>query len=115
MKSVYSACVFMLLACALSRAQNPIPLLIQPLVPASVAPGSGAFTLTVNGTGFTIERHGVLERIVAQHDCGVAQHSTGEDYRRGCRQSGYCVGDSGESREGRSAVKCRLFPHSHLR
>ena len=53
MKSIYSACVFMLLACALSWAQNPIPLLIQPLVPASVAPGSGAFTLTVNGAGFT--------------------------------------------------------------
>ncbi len=51
MKSIYSACLFML-ACA----QNPIPLLIQPLVPASVAPGSGAFTLTVNGTGFTTFR-----------------------------------------------------------
>ncbi len=53
MKSVHSACLFMLLVCALGRAQNPIPLLIQPLVPASVAPGSGAFTLTVNGAGFT--------------------------------------------------------------
>lgn len=31
---------------------NPIPLLNQPLVPASVVPGSGKFTLTINGTGF---------------------------------------------------------------
>ena len=53
MKSVYFACISVLLACALGWAQSPIPLLIQPLVPASVAPGSGAFTLTVNGTGFT--------------------------------------------------------------
>jgi len=34
-------------------AQKPIPLINQPLVPTRVAPGSGAFTLTVNGTGFT--------------------------------------------------------------
>ncbi len=32
---------------------NPIPLINQPLVPDAVAPGSVAFTLTVNGTGFT--------------------------------------------------------------
>ena len=31
---------------------NPIPLINQPLVPDTVAPGSGEFTLTVNGTGF---------------------------------------------------------------
>lgn len=30
-----------------------LPLVNQPLVPASVKPGSKAFTLTVNGTGFT--------------------------------------------------------------
>jgi hypothetical protein len=53
MKSVCSACLFMLLVCALGWAQSPIPLINQPLVPASVAPGSGAFTLTLNGTGFT--------------------------------------------------------------
>jgi hypothetical protein len=53
MKSVPSAFLFMLLVCALGWAQSPIPLINQPLVPASVAPGSGAFTLTVNGTGFT--------------------------------------------------------------
>jgi phospholipase C len=31
---------------------NPVPTITQPLVPASVAPGSAAFTLTVNGVGF---------------------------------------------------------------
>jgi FG-GAP-like repeat len=31
---------------------NPVPFITQPLIPASVAPGSGGFTLTVNGTGF---------------------------------------------------------------
>ncbi len=33
-------------------AANPVPFLSQPLVPASVAPGGAAFTLTVNGAGF---------------------------------------------------------------
>jgi len=31
---------------------NPVPMIHQPLVPMAAAPGSGAFTLTVNGTGF---------------------------------------------------------------
>jgi len=31
---------------------NPVPLVNQPLVPMSVAPGGGGFTVTVNGTGF---------------------------------------------------------------
>jgi hypothetical protein len=31
---------------------NPVPLINQPLVPTSAAPGGSAFTLTVNGTGF---------------------------------------------------------------
>jgi hypothetical protein len=31
---------------------NPIPLIDDPLVPTSVAPGGAGFTLTVNGTGF---------------------------------------------------------------
>src|SRR5207249_4766670 len=33
-------------------AQNPVPLVNQPLVPAAAAPGGPGFTLTVNGTGF---------------------------------------------------------------
>lgn len=31
---------------------NPVPLINDPLVPTSVAPGGAGFTLTVNGTGF---------------------------------------------------------------
>jgi hypothetical protein len=31
---------------------NPVPFINQPLMPASVAPGGSAFTLTVNGDGF---------------------------------------------------------------
>jgi hypothetical protein len=33
-------------------AQNPVPLVNQPLVPPDAVPGAPAFTLTVNGTGF---------------------------------------------------------------
>lgn len=33
-------------------AQNPVPLINQPLVPDAVNPGGAGFTLTVNGTGF---------------------------------------------------------------
>src|SRR5690349_1687176 len=33
-------------------AQQPVPLINQPLVPMSVAPGAADTTLTVNGTGF---------------------------------------------------------------
>lgn len=35
-----------------ARAQNPVPLISQPLVPEAAAPGGTGFTLTVNGTGF---------------------------------------------------------------
>src|SRR5271163_483828 len=50
---LHFACVFIILASAAMLAQsNPVPLITQPLVPASVAPGSGGFTLTVNGAGF---------------------------------------------------------------
>ena len=31
---------------------NPVPLIYQPLIPASVSPGHAGFTLTVHGTGF---------------------------------------------------------------
>lgn len=33
-------------------AANPVPIINQPLVPGTAAPGGTAFTLTVNGTGF---------------------------------------------------------------
>jgi hypothetical protein len=42
----------LLISCTALWAQNPHPLVNQPLVPASAAPGSAAFTLTVSGTGF---------------------------------------------------------------
>jgi FG-GAP-like repeat len=53
MKLLHLVRICVLLLGALALAQSPIPLINQPLVPASVAPGSAAFTLTVNGTGFT--------------------------------------------------------------
>jgi hypothetical protein len=43
---------FVLFTFATALAQNPIPLVNQPLVPDAVAPGGSSFTLTVNGTGF---------------------------------------------------------------
>src|SRR5690349_3310482 len=49
------SCFVLLLAALLSGvalAQNPVPLINDPLVPASAAPGGADFTLTVNGTGF---------------------------------------------------------------
>src|SRR5882757_987674 len=57
--SVRSVCVFLALL-ALSctglplygQSPNPVPLINDPLVPISVAPGAAGFTLTVNGTGF---------------------------------------------------------------
>src|SRR5579863_3600325 len=45
-------CFFLVTALALGQS-NPIPLINQPLVPASAAPGGAGFTLTVNGWGFT--------------------------------------------------------------
>jgi hypothetical protein len=35
----------------LVTAQNPVPLINQPLVPDAIRPGAAVFTLTVNGTG----------------------------------------------------------------
>jgi FG-GAP-like repeat/FG-GAP repeat len=45
--------LFALLAFSLiASAQNPVPTVNQPLVPAAAVPGGTGFTLTVNGTGF---------------------------------------------------------------
>lgn len=53
MKCARFVCLFVPFAITAALAQtNPIPLVNQPLVPTSVAPGGSAFTLTVNGTGF---------------------------------------------------------------
>jgi hypothetical protein len=48
--AAFSVIVF--LATSLLAQSNPVPFVNQPLVPTTVAPGSPAFTLTVNGTGF---------------------------------------------------------------
>jgi hypothetical protein len=47
------AVILLVLVSATAMAQsNAVPFVNQSLVPASIAPGSAAFTLTVNGTGF---------------------------------------------------------------
>lgn len=43
---------FLLFILATITWSSPVPFVNNPLVPTSVAPGSGAFTLTVNGGGF---------------------------------------------------------------
>src|SRR6266852_6751742 len=48
--AAFSVIVF--LATSLLAQSNPVPFVNQPLVPTTVVPGSAAFTLTVNGTGF---------------------------------------------------------------
>ncbi len=44
--------VVLMLWAAEVAAQNPVPLINQPLVPDTIRPGAAGFTLTVNGTGF---------------------------------------------------------------
>jgi hypothetical protein len=49
------ACGLCMALCAwsgIAQAENPVPLINQPLVPDTAAPGGSGFTLTVNGTGF---------------------------------------------------------------
>src|ERR1700694_1423267 len=47
-------CLFMGLTTlsGVALAENPAPLINQPLVPDTIKPGAASFTLTVNGTGF---------------------------------------------------------------
>lgn len=52
LKVVRFVCPFVLFAIATALAQNPVPIVNQPLVPDAVAPGGSSFTLTVNGTEF---------------------------------------------------------------
>src|SRR6202043_3653401 len=53
MRSISCFFLYALLAGNTLLAQtNPVPLVNQPLIPASIAPGSGEFTLNVTGTGF---------------------------------------------------------------
>ncbi|HSY91628.1 MAG TPA: hypothetical protein VK812_09665, partial [Candidatus Binatus sp.] len=51
MKSGYLAGAAVAVLAAVSAIAQ-VPLVNQGLIPASIAPGSKAFTLTVNGTGF---------------------------------------------------------------
>jgi dienelactone hydrolase len=44
--------ILSLMVTGVALAQNPVPLINQPLVPDTVAPGGKGFRLTVNGTGF---------------------------------------------------------------
>ena len=44
--------LFSVATISVALAQNPVPLINQPLVPDAVNPGGAGFTLTVNGTGF---------------------------------------------------------------
>src|SRR5580658_7078536 len=46
--------VLLALCASLCAQNNPKPLLYQPLVPTSAAPGAAGFTITVNGTGFAV-------------------------------------------------------------
>jgi hypothetical protein len=53
MKPYFLTFFSLVLASRMLLAQsNPVPLINQPLVPASAKPGSKGFTLTLNGTGF---------------------------------------------------------------
>ncbi len=53
MRLAHFVYIGLILTSAISLGQaNPIPLINQPLVPVSAAPGGPQFTLTVNGTGF---------------------------------------------------------------
>jgi hypothetical protein len=52
MKRFVLFCLVLASFCATLCAQNAQPFLYQPLVPTAAAPGSSAFTLTVNGYGF---------------------------------------------------------------
>src|SRR5262249_49197159 len=52
MQRLAVSALFLLFAIS-TPAQNAVPTISQPLVPEAVAPGSGQFTLTVNGTGFS--------------------------------------------------------------
>jgi hypothetical protein len=44
--------VFLLCAATALAQSNPVPLLYQPLIPASIEPGHASFVATVHGTGF---------------------------------------------------------------
>ena len=91
MKRTLSACAFLVfVSCMLAAQTNPVPFVEQPLAPASIAPGSGGFTLTVHGTGFAptavVEWNGsqretavvsdtLLQATILASDVGNAAHT----------------------------------------
>jgi hypothetical protein len=52
MGSIFTLLLPILCSLAVAQSSYPVPWIANPLVPMTVAPGSAAFTLTVNGTGF---------------------------------------------------------------
>ena len=52
MKRLAFVAIGLLCLCYGAAAQNPVPIIYQPLAPAATRPGGPGFTLTVNGTGF---------------------------------------------------------------
>jgi len=84
MKRFRFTCLFLILASTMTLAKsNPVPLINQPLVPTSVAPGSGGFTLTVNGTGFgrnaAVYWNGSIRSTTVLSEGTVQAQITGED------------------------------------
>jgi hypothetical protein len=91
MRPIISACAFLVfISCMLAAQTNPVPFINQPLVPATVAPDSGGFTLTVHGAGFTptavVEWNGsqrqtvvvsntLLQATINASDVGKAPHT----------------------------------------
>lgn len=53
MRVTYASLVALVFSVFSFAASNPVPLIYQPLIPTSVAPGHAAFTLTVHGIGAT--------------------------------------------------------------
>jgi hypothetical protein len=52
MKSVFVSCLLLCLVATVWAQSNPVPLIGQPLIPTSAAPGGAGFSLRVIGTGF---------------------------------------------------------------
>ena len=73
MKHPSFVCAFLLLVtCMLPAQTNPVPFINQPLVPETVPPGSGGFTLTVHGANFaptaTVKWNGLVRQTVVVSD-----------------------------------------------
>jgi hypothetical protein len=89
-RTIFICLLLVFLSCVLPAQNIPVPFVEQPLVPASVAPGSGGFNLTVHGTGFAptavVEWNGsqretvvvsdiLLQATILASDVGDAAHT----------------------------------------